>query len=137
MAGNFKLEVVTPQKVVVDEEVQVAIAPGSLGEFGVLIGHTPFLSSLQVGTLRYRDAEGKERLVFISGGFAEVLPNKMTVLAESAERQRDIDAERAKAALERAQDRLAEKKADLDVARAEVAIARAIQRLKIVEKQQF
>jgi len=132
MAGNMKLEVVTPEKIVVDEEVQTTIAPGSLGEFGVLVGHTPFLSALDLGTLYYKDMEGQERLVFISGGFAEVLPNKMTVLAESAERRRDIDEERAKAALERAQSRLAEAKKDLDITRAEASMARAIQRLKII-----
>lgn len=137
MAGIFKLEVVTPHKIVVDEEVQSVVAPGSLGEFGVLIGHTPFLSSLKIGTLHYKDADGQEQLVFISGGFTEILPNKMTVLAESAERGRDIDTERAKAALQRAQQRLAEQKANVDVARAEVALARAIRRLKIVESQKF
>jgi len=135
MAGNFKLEVVTPEKVVVNEEAQTVLAPGLLGEFGVLVGHTPFLSSLKVGTLHYKDKDGHERFVFVSGGFAEVLPNKMTVLAESAERRQDIDAERAKAALERAQQRLAEEKANVDVTRAEAALARAIQRLKIVESR--
>jgi len=135
MAENFKLEVVTPEKVVVNEESQSVVAPGLLGEFGVLVGHTPFLSSLKLGTLRYKDRDGHERFVFISGGFAEVLPSKMTVLAESAERRRDIDAERAKSALARAQQRLAEEKANIDVARAEAAIARAMQRLKIVENR--
>jgi F-type H+-transporting ATPase subunit epsilon len=137
MAGNFKLEVVTPDKIVVDEEVQSVVAPGVLGEFGVLIGHTPFLSSLAVGTLHYKDAGDQERLVFINSGFAEVLPNKVTILAESAERRRDIDSERAKAALQRAQQRLAEQKTDLDLPRAEAAIARAIQRLKIVETRKL
>jgi len=135
MAENFKLEVVTPEKVVVNEESQAVVAPGLLGEFGVLVGHTPFLSSLKLGTLRYKDKDGHERFVFISGGFAEVLPSKMTVLAESAERRRDIDAERAKSALSRAQQRLAEGNANIDVVRAEAAIARAMQRLKIVESR--
>ena len=90
MAGNIRLEVVTPERQVVNDEAQIVMAPGSEGEFGVLIGHTPFMTSLKTGILRYRDSSGTERFVFVSGGFAEALPNKVTVLAESAERRRDI-----------------------------------------------
>jgi F-type H+-transporting ATPase subunit epsilon len=132
MAEMIKLEVVTPEKYVVDEEVEIAVAPGVLGEFGVLIGHTPFLTILKTGTVRYTDANGKERFVFVSGGFAEALPDKVTVLAESAERRRDIDVERAKAAQQRAQDRLAQEKAeDIDFLRAKIALERAINRLNL------
>ena len=133
MAGNIKLEVVTPEKSVVSEDVKMIIAPGSLGEFGVLIGHTPFLSTLKVGSLRYMDANNTERYVFISGGFAEALPDKVTVLAESAERRRDIDIQRAKTSLERAQKRLADisKQEDFDFIRARTALERALHRLKI------
>ena len=132
MAEMIKLEVVTPEKYVVDEEVEIAVAPGVLGEFGVLIGHTPFLTLLKTGTVRYTDANGKERFVFVSGGFAEALPDKVTVLAESAERRRDIDVERAKAAQQRAQDRLAQEKAeDIDFLRAKIALERAINRLNL------
>ena len=88
MAGNIRLEVVTPEKSVVSEDVQIVMAPGAMGEFGVLVGHTPFLTTLKIGTVRYTDANGKERFVFINGGFAEALPDKVTVLAESAERKR-------------------------------------------------
>ena len=95
MAGNIRLEVVTPEKYVVDEEVQIAVAPGSLGEFGVLIGHTPFLTTLKTGVMHYTDAGGAQRYIFVSGGFAEALPDKLTVLAESAERRKDIDVNRA------------------------------------------
>ncbi len=133
MAGNIKLEVVTPEKSVVSEDAKIIVAPGSLGEFGVLIGHTPFLSTLKVGSLRYMDANNTERYVFISGGFAEALPDKVTVLAESAERRRDIDTQRAKSAVERAQKRLAEvsKKEDFDFMRARIALERALHRLKV------
>ncbi len=133
MAGNIKLEVVTPEKSVVSEEVKTVIAPGSLGEFGVLIGHTPFLSTLKVGSLRYMDANNTEKYVFISGGFAEALPDKVTVLAESAERRRDIDIGRAKSAVERSQKRLADisKKEDIDFMRARVALEKALRRLKV------
>ncbi len=129
----IRLEVVTPERVVVDEDVKIAMAPGSLGEFGVLTGHTPFLTTLKIGALHYQDAAGTERFVFVSGGFAEALPDKVTVLAESAERRRDIDVERAKRALERAQQRLAEegKRQDLDFTRARVALERAINRVKM------
>ena len=132
MAEKIKLEVVTPEKYVVDEEVEIVVAPGVIGEFGVLIGHTPFLTILKTGTVRYTDANGKERFVFVSGGFAEALPDKVTVLAESAERRRDIDVARAKAAQQRAQDRLAQEKAeDIDFLRAQIALERAINRLNL------
>lgn len=134
MAENIKLEVVTPEKYVVSEDAQIVMAPGSLGEFGVLRGHTPFLTSLKVGRLHYRDASGKERELFISGGFAEALPNGVTVLAESAERRSEIDVDRAKAALERAEKRLAQEKAEnLNYERARAAMFRALERLKVAE----
>ena len=131
MAGNIRLEVVTPQKEVVKEEAQIVMAPGVLGEFGVLIGHTPFMTALNVGTIRYNDAQGQEHSVFVSGGFAEALPDKVTVLAESAEKSQDIDIERAKAAMERAQKRLADKTADIDYLRAEMALKRALHRIQL------
>ena len=133
MAENIALEVVTPEKIVVSEEVQIVVAPGTLGEFGVLIGHTPFLTTLKTGTVHYKDKNGSERFVFISGGFAEALPDKVTVLAESAERRRDIDIERAKAALERAQSRLDKVEPDLDFVRAKAALERALHRLKLAQ----
>lgn len=135
MAGNIRLEVVTPQMEVVKEEAQIVVAPGVLGEFGVLVGHTPFMTSLNVGTIRYTDAQGQERSVFVSGGFAEALPNKVTVLAESAERRRDIDVERAKAALERAQKRLEEKAPGIDYLRAKMAMMRALHRIQLAESR--
>jgi F-type H+-transporting ATPase subunit epsilon len=137
MAGPIRLEIVTPEKIVVSEDAQIAMAPGVLGEFGVLIGHTPFLTALKAGAVRYTDAQGTEHLVFVSGGFAEALPDRVTVLAESAERRRDIDIERARAALERAQKRLAEQrsKEEIDFVRAQAALQRALMRLRIAEHQ--
>jgi len=133
MAGNIMLEVVTPEKSVVNEEARIVMAPGVLGEFGVLVGHTPFMTALKLGTIRYTDAKGDERCVFVSGGFAEALPNKVTVLAESAERRCDIDLERAKEAMERAQKRLSEdqKKEEIDYTRAKASLERAIERIKL------
>jgi F-type H+-transporting ATPase subunit epsilon len=131
MAEKLFLEVVTPQKSVVSEEVEIVVAPGSEGEFGALKGHTTFLTSLRLGTLRYKGADGKEKFVFINGGFAEVLPHKVTILAESAERRKDIDVERAMKAKERAEKRLAAKTPDTDLVRAEAALRRALHRLKL------
>lgn len=137
MAGSIRLEIVTPEKTVVSEDVQIVMAPGVLGEFGILIGHTPFLTALKTGAVRYTDTQSAEHMVFVSGGFAEALPQKVTILAESAERRRDIDLERARAALERAQKRLAEQRAkeEFDFVRAQAALQRALIRLRIAENR--
>jgi F-type H+-transporting ATPase subunit epsilon len=138
MADNIMLEVVTPEKVVVSEEVQIVASPGSLGEFGVLRGHTPFLTTLKAGVLHYTDAQGTERYVFVSGGFAEALPDRVTVLAESAERRKNIDLDRAQAAMQRAESRLAEarSKQEIDFARAKAALERALVRIKLAKPVQ-
>ena len=133
MAGNIRLEVVTPEASVVSEDAQIVVAPGILGEFGVLIGHTPFLTTLKLGAIRYKTADGVEKHVFISSGFAEALPDKVTVLAESAERRRDIDMDRVRESLKRAQERLASTKPDINYERARAALARALHRLKVAE----
>jgi F-type H+-transporting ATPase subunit epsilon len=133
MAESLFLEVVTPQMAVVSEEAQIVVAPGSEGEFGVLKGHTTFLTSLKIGCLRYNDASGNEKLVFINQGFAEVLPDKVTVLAESAERSNDIDVERCQKAKERAEKRLTDKSDNLDVLRAEAALLRSVQRIAMAK----
>ena len=137
MAGPIRLEIVTPDKIVLSEDAQIVMAPGVEGEFGVLIGHTPFLTALKAGALRYTDTQGGEHVVFVSGGFAEALPTKVTVLAESAERRRDIDLERARAAAERARQRLAEQRSkdEVDFVRAQAALQRALLRMKIAEKR--
>ncbi len=131
MAGYIQLEVVTPQKEVVNEEAQIIVAPGELGQFGVLVGHTPFMTSLQVGTIRYNDTQGTEHCVFVSGGFAEALPDKVTVLAESAERRSDIDIERARSAQERAEKRIETGGEDVDFQRAKAALQRAVHRVAL------
>ncbi len=135
MAENIKIQIVTPDKIVVDDEASIVMAPGSDGEFGVLNGHTPFLTGLQVGMIHYRDESNKERYVFVNGGFAEVLPDRVTILAESAERRRNIDTERAKEAMNRAEKRVesAVGDDDIDVDRARTALARATWRLKLAE----
>ena len=133
MADSIKLEIVTPDKAVVNEDVNIVMAPGSLGEFGVLIGHTPFLTTLKTGIIRYTDAQGTDQYVFVSGGFVEALPDKVTVLAESAEKTEEIDLDRAKAAQERAEKRLEEarSKEDIDADRAKAALERAVVRINL------
>jgi F-type H+-transporting ATPase subunit epsilon len=133
MAGTIRIEVVTPEKEVVNAEAQTVVAPGSEGEFGVLIGHTPFMTTLKTGGIRYLESDGTERCVFVSGGFAEALPSKVTVLAESAERRRDIDTDRAEAARKRAEERIASKQEGLDYARAKAALDRALHRLQLAQ----
>lgn len=135
MAKNIVLEVVTPEKNVVSEEVQIVVAPGDLGEFGVLTGHTPFMTTLKSGTVRYTDAQGTEHCVFVSSGFAEALPDKVTILAESAERRCDIDLERAMQAKARAEDRL-NKEQEVDFQRAKAALQRAMHRIQLAGTRQ-
>jgi F-type H+-transporting ATPase subunit epsilon len=138
MAENIRLEVVTPEKSVVSEDAKIVMAPGELGEFGVLSGHTPFMTSLKLGSVRFEDSSGAERFVFVSGGFAEALPDRVTILADSAERRKDIDIERAKSAMQRAEERLAkEDDDDIDFTRAQAALMRAIQRIRLAETRRI
>ena len=137
MAENIRLEVVTPEKSVVSEEAKIVMAPGELGEFGVLSGHTPFMTSLKLGSVRYEDSSGTERFVFVSGGFAEALPDRVTILADSAERRKDIDIERAKAAMTRAETRLAKTDDEVDYTRARAALMRAINRIRLAETRRI
>jgi F-type H+-transporting ATPase subunit epsilon len=127
------LEVVTPEKMVASEEVDVVVANGYEGEFAVLPNHTPFLTSLQPGPLWFRQA-GKVEWLAVAGGFVEVSENKVTVLAEAAERARDIDVERARKARERAEQRLRSKE-KIDDARAQAALQRALARLKLADRK--
>jgi F-type H+-transporting ATPase subunit epsilon len=134
MAEKLELEVVTPDRLVVSETVDIVMANGAWGEFGILPNHIPFLTPLQPGELRYRK-DNKLEYLAVTGGFTEVSKNKVTVLAEAAEKAREIDMDRAKRAKERAEKRLAQAKAeDIDYTRAEMALKRAILRLRVVEK---
>jgi F-type H+-transporting ATPase subunit epsilon len=134
MAENIRIEVVTPEKSVVSDEAKIVMAPGQLGEFGVLSGHTPFMTSLKVGAVRYEDSSGADRYIFVSGGFAEALPDRVTILADSAERRSDIDIARAKSAKERAEERLAKTDdEEIDFLRAKIALYRAMARIRLAE----
>jgi F-type H+-transporting ATPase subunit epsilon len=125
------LEVVTPDRLVLSTEADVVVCPGVEGQFGVLVGHIPFLSALEIGEMYYRKG-GQTEYLAVSGGFAEVTGTKVTIVAESAEKGREIDVERAKRALERAEKRLAAAKtAEIDWARAEAAMRRSLVRAKV------
>lgn len=130
----LQLEVVTPDKTVVSTPVVMAVCPGTEGEFGVLKDHISLLSALKVGALHYRTEANEDKFVFISGGFADVNNNVLTVLAESAEEAKDIDTARAEAAKQRAEERLASKADNVDTTRAEAALSRAIMRLSIAKQ---
>ena len=132
MANSIKLEIVTPDRKLLSEEVEYVGAPGINGEFGVLPNHIPFLSALGIGSLYYKK-NGKRYYVFVAGGFAEVTPTKVSVLAEVAEKAEEIDVERARKARERSEMRLREQKDREAYARARAALARALQRMKCRE----
>ena len=105
MADTLRLRIVTPERQMLDEEVDEVTAPGTVGEFGVLPNHVPFLTSLQPGRLLYKQ-KGQTHTLVIGGGFAEVSDNIMTVLADSAEAVDEINVERAQVALQKAEDSL-------------------------------
>src|SRR5688500_161903 len=127
---HIDLQIVTPDHPIVQEQVDEVEIPGSEGYFGVLPGHTPMLASLAVGELWYRKGQEKFYLS-IAFGFAEVLPERVTILARLAERAEDIDVERAEQARRRAEERLAQSKSDFDYERARVALTKSIMRLQV------
>ena len=127
---QIELQIVTPERLVVREQVDEVQIPGSEGYFGVLPGHTPLLASLAVGELWYRKGQEKT-FVSIAGGFAEVLPDRVTLLATLAERAEDIDVARAESAKQRAEQRLAAPRSDIDYERARLALQKSIVRLQV------
>ncbi len=129
--AQLDLQIVTPEKMLVHQQVDEVEIPGTEGYLGVLPGHTPLLASLAVGELWYRTGQEKTYLS-IAFGFAEVLPDRVTILARLAERADEIDVDRAEAALRRAEDRLAHPKADVDYERARIALMKSIARIHVV-----
>ena len=130
MAETFQLEIVTPEKKVVEtaaEEVQI---PGKNGYLGILPGHAPLITELSVGEITFRENSTEQRLA-VAWGFAEILPNKVTILAETAERPSEINVERARKAKERAEQRLINGDTSVDVDRALDALHRAQARLDV------
>jgi F-type H+-transporting ATPase subunit epsilon len=127
---SIRLEVITPERVILGEDTESLIVPGARGYIGVLPGHAPMVVGLRIGLVKYKQAGTYKRLA-VAGGFFEVVHEKAVILAETAERAEEIDVERAKASLERARKRLvARRQSDIDVARAELALKRAVTRLR-------
>jgi len=135
MADTIRLRVVTPTRLLLDEEVDEVTAPGALGEFGVLPNHISFLSLLEPGEMSYKQGTAK-RYLAISGGYAEVLDNVMTVLAPAAEFAGEIDTGRAQRARERAERQIAElNREEKEFRVAEAALHRALVRLQVAGKE--
>lgn len=105
MSGTLQLEIVTPERVLLSQKVDEVVAPGYFGEFGVLPEHTPFITIMEIGLVRFRMGD-EEKEVVVSGGFVEVLDNKVVILARTAEYGHEIDLERAQNARERAEGKL-------------------------------
>jgi F-type H+-transporting ATPase subunit epsilon len=134
MSDSFQLEIVTPEKLVVKttaEEIQI---PGLNGYLGILPGHAPLITELSVGVISYRE-QSEIRILSVAWGFAEVLPDKVTILAETAEHPNEIDVARAQKAKERAEQRLKSNDPALDYDRAEDALQRAETRLKVAAEK--
>ena len=127
---HIDLQIVTPDRLIVREQVDEVEIPGSEGYFGVLPGHTPLLASLAVGELWYRKGQEKFYLS-LAFGFAEVLPDRVTILARLAERAEDIDVERAEEARRRAEQRLSQSASEFDYERARIALTKSLMRLQV------
>jgi F-type H+-transporting ATPase subunit epsilon len=133
MASTIRLELVTPERLLLSEEVDEVIAPGYEGEFGVLPEHTQYLAILNIGVLRYRKGSETRRIA-LGGGFAEVTPERVVVMADTAERAEEIDVERARRARERAEAALKELSLDDETyAKAYAALQRALVRMSAGE----
>ena len=131
---EIHLEFVTPERALVHEHVDEVELPGEDGDFGVLPGHAPLLSSLHVGELWYRKGQEKHYLA-VAFGFVEVLPDKVTVLARIAERAEDIDSARAEKAMTRAQERIGPpQRSDVDFERARIALMKSLMRIQVASR---
>lgn len=130
MATQFLLSVVSPDKSVVEEQVNSIIAPGTEGYFGVLAGHVPLISALKPGLVEYQDASTNRHYIYVGGGFAEVQADRVTIIADEAERAIDIDIARAEAHLEEARKALRGEDSSIDTKDAVLEVERAVSRIK-------
>lgn len=130
---QFKLQIVSADRSLVDAQVDEVEIPGAEGYFGVLAGHTPLLALLGTGELWYRQG-GETHYLLIAGGFAEVQPDRVTLLAQTAERADEIDVARAEAAKRRAEERLATATPDMDFERARIAMMKSLIRLQVASR---
>jgi F-type H+-transporting ATPase subunit epsilon len=131
MAGTFRLEVITPERCLLDREVAAVILPAEGGAIGILPGHAALVATLEAGPARITLPDGRTLLLALGAGFVEVGKGQVRVLADAGEEEDAIDLERARRAEERARARLRERAPDLDLARAEAALARALVRQRI------
>jgi F-type H+-transporting ATPase subunit epsilon len=134
VADTFQLEIVTPTKLLVKDSAEEAQIPGLSGHLGILPGHAPLLTELAVGVINYKSS-GAMHTLAVAWGFAEVLPDKVTILAEAAERPQEIDVERAQKAKDRAEQLLKSNNPDVDYPRAEDALQRAETRLSVAKEK--
>jgi len=134
MTDTFQLEIVTPEKIVVRDTAEEMQIPGKNGYLGILPGHAPLVTELAVGEISYRNGGSTHHLA-VAWGFAEVLPDKVTVLAEIAERAEDIDVQRAQEAKRRAEEQFGKGKTEDDFTHAEDALKRAETRLKVAKEK--
>ena len=130
--ATVRLDIVTAERVVYSEDVDVVVAPGVEGQLGILPHHAPLMTTLQAGELRARKG-GEEFFLAISGGFLEVRPDRVIVLADAAERAEEIDIARAEEAKRRAEEQLSRPTPGVDMARVEAALHRSLIRLKVAE----
>ena len=133
MPDTFQFEIVTPEKLVVRDVAEEMQIPGKNGYLGILPGHAPLITELAVGEISYRN-NGYTYHLSLAWGFAEVLPDKVTILAETAERAEEIDMKRAEQAKQRAEQRLKSGDPETDFERAKVALERAETRLQVAER---
>jgi F-type H+-transporting ATPase subunit epsilon len=134
MPDTFQLEIVTPEKMVVRDTAEEMQIPGKNGYLGILPGHAPLITELAVGEITYQ-ASGSVYHLSVAWGFAEVLPDKVTILAETCERPEEINVQRAQEARQRAERRLQSGSSDIDYTRAKNALERAETRLDVAEKK--
>ncbi len=130
----FLLSIVTPEKVFYEEEASSVIAPGIEGYLGILTDHAPLITALVPGKITVKNSSQAETIMAVSGGFLEVLKNKVVILADAVEFAREIDLERAKKAMERAGQRLKSTEKDIDIPRAIAALKRAQNRITVCEE---
>lgn len=133
MASKFILEIVTPDRKFIEEEVEMVIVRGVEGDIGILKGHNPFVTPLGIGRIKIKN-NGEFREAAISSGYVEITKDKTTIITDTAEWPDEIDVERAEASKKRAEERLGNKKSEIDLLRAEIALKKALTRINVAKK---
>lgn len=127
------LQVISAEKILYEDDVDIVVCPGIEGELGILPQHAPIFTLLQTGEIRVKKGE-QEDSIFVTGGFLQITQEKVVVLADAGEQAQDIDEERASRAKERAEERLNQQETDTDIPRAENALRRSVTRLRVAER---